>query len=80
MCGVGGVALGGERVLHIRQPEIRLLDLLVVELHASPVSETQLNLMPLSIHGRDCCVGAVTDRAVAGMVDRVPDLDLVALV
>ena len=78
VCGVCGVPLGGEWVLDVGKPQIGLLYLVMVELQASAVGEPQLELAPFTVHGRDRRAGAVAQRAVVGVVDGVPDLDLVA--
>lgn len=87
--GVGGVALGGEWVLDVGEPQVGLVDLChqlrrkpdlpVGEAYVAAVGELEIELARAWVDAGDLGGGAVSELSVFGMVDRVTDLHVVAL-
>ena len=76
--GVGGLALGGERVLDVGEPQVCPGCLLAVERDGLAVGQRQRDGLGVGIDVGDLRGRAVAQLAVLGVVDGVADLDLVA--
>jgi hypothetical protein len=78
--GVGGLPLGGERVLHVGQAQLRLFDLLAVHGQVRDLGEGEVDRVGCWVDAGDLCGAAVAKLAVFAVVQGAADLDLVAVV
>jgi hypothetical protein len=77
MSGIGRGPLGGERVLHVGEARLGLVELLPGERDLSAVGEGERRGLVLHIDVGDGGGRPVAQGAVVGVRDRGPELDLI---